>query len=123
MLATLRKNLSTSDFSFSQVTEVEKRERGKVFRSRSLIFEAEAVGRGREMNRLRLRNVSEVPFFLPRYIGKNSNQTCKNFSTDVPRTIIETEYFFDFVMVFSCAFYTTYLNYFQNFKRSHRIVH
>ena len=31
MLATLRKNLSTSDFSFSQVTEVEKREPRKSF--------------------------------------------------------------------------------------------
>ena len=31
MLATLRKNLSTSDFSFSQVTEVEKREMRKSF--------------------------------------------------------------------------------------------
>ena len=31
MLATLRKNLSSSDFSFSQVTEVEKREPRKSF--------------------------------------------------------------------------------------------
>ena len=62
----MRKNLSTSDFSLSKVTEVEKRELRKSFLKPKPDFEAEAVGRGREMNRLRLRNVSEVPFFLLR---------------------------------------------------------
>ena len=42
-MSRLKQNFSTSDLSFSQVTEVEKRKLRKRF------FEAYAVGRGREM--------------------------------------------------------------------------
>ena len=66
--------LTTSEDKFVHVwfeiwpklPRLKKGNRGKVFWSRGRIFEAKAVGRGREMNRPRLRNVSKVPFFLPR---------------------------------------------------------
>ena len=52
-----RKQLRPLIWVFPKLPKWTKGNRGKVFRSRGRIFEAEAAGRGREMNRPRLRNV------------------------------------------------------------------
>ena len=74
MLATLRKNLSTSDLRFVQVIEVEKK--GTVGK----FFEAEAVGQ--KMKRPRLRNVPRGSLF-------STEITWTNLKSDVDQIYSE----------------------------------
>ena len=95
-LATLRKNLSMSDFNFSQVTEVEKREPRKSF----LKPKPDFWGRGRRPRPRNEQAEAEKCFRSSLFSTEVTLEIQITrgliFSRTIASTIIETECFFHF---------------------------